>query len=39
MEKEYVIGLNRGVDTNQFWNDMETITNLDGIPNRKVDSS
>lgn len=37
MEKEYVIGLHRGVDTNQFWQDMETITNLDGIPNRKVE--
>jgi subtilisin family serine protease len=37
MEKEYVIGLHRGVDTDQFWQDMETITNLDGIPNRQVE--
>ena len=37
MEKEYVIGLNRGVDTFQFWKDVETITNLDNIPNRAVE--
>jgi subtilisin family serine protease len=37
MEKEYVIGLNRGVDTVQFWKDVETITNLDNIPNRAVE--
>lgn len=37
MEKEYVIGLNRGVDTNQFWQDVEKITNLDNIPNRAVE--
>jgi len=37
MEKEYVIGLNRGIDTNQFWQDVEKITNLDNIPNRAVE--
>lgn len=37
MEKEYVIGLNRDVDTVQFWKDVETITNLDNIPNRAVE--
>ena len=37
MEKEYVIGLNRNVDTEQFWKDVETITNLDNIPNRAVE--
>ena len=37
MEKEYVIGLHRGVDTVQFWKDVETITNLDNIPNRAVE--
>lgn len=37
MEKEYVIGLNRNVDTVQFWKDVETITNLDNIPNRAVE--
>ena len=36
MEKEYVIGLNRGVDTVKFWEDIEKITNLDNIPNRAV---
>ena len=36
MEKEYVIGLNRNIDTVQFWNDVETITNLDNIPNRAI---
>ena len=37
MEKEYVIGLNRGVDTVQFWQDVEKITTLDNIPNRAVE--
>jgi len=37
MEKEYVIGLNRGVDTVQFWKDVETITTLDNIPNRAIE--
>ena len=37
MEKEYVIGLNRNVDTAQFWKDVETITNLDNIPNRAIE--
>ena len=37
MEKEYVIGLHRGVDTNQFWHDVEKITTLDNIPNRAVE--
>ena len=37
MEKEYVIGLNRNIDTVQFWKDVETITNLDNIPNRAIE--
>lgn len=37
MEKEYVIGLNRGIDTNQFWQDVEKITTLDNIPNRAIE--
>lgn len=37
MEKEYVIGLNRNVNTVQFWKDVETITNLDNIPNRAIE--
>ena len=35
-EKEYVIALKKGVDYDRFWDDMETLTNLDGIPNRQV---
>jgi len=38
MEKEYVVCLNRGVDYDQFWQDMESITNgLITIPDRIVD--
>lgn len=36
MEKEYVIGLKKEIDYDEFWSDMETITNKDGIPNRQV---
>jgi subtilisin family serine protease len=37
MEKEYVIGLNKEVDTVQFWQDVEKTTTLDNIPNRAVE--
>lgn len=37
MEKEYIIVLHADVDHDRFWDDMESITNLDGIPNRKVE--
>lgn len=37
MEKEYVIGLNKIEDTAQFWKDVETITNLDNVPNRAIE--
>lgn len=36
MEKVYNVILNKGVDYNQFHQDMINITNLDGIPNREV---
>jgi len=36
MEEIYNIILRKGVDYDLFWNDMETITNKDGIPNREV---
>lgn len=36
-EKEYIIALNKGTDYDRFWDDMESITNLDGVPNRKVE--
>ena len=35
-EKIYNIILHKDVDYDSFWNDMETITNLDNIPNREV---
>lgn len=37
MEKEYNVILHKGADYDQFWSDMETITNKDGIPNRQVE--
>lgn len=37
MEKEYNVILKKGVDYDQFGQDMITITNKDGIPNREVE--
>ena len=37
MEKEYNVILRKGADYDQFWSDMETITNKDGVPNRQVE--
>lgn len=36
MEEIYNIILRKGADYDVFWNDMESITNKDGIPNREV---
>lgn len=36
MEKEYNVILKKGVDYDQFGNDMINITNKDGIPNREI---
>lgn len=36
MEKVYNVILNKGVDYAKFHQDMITITNLDGVPNRQV---
>ena len=36
-EREFNIILKKGVNYDSFWKDLETITNLDGIPNRKVE--
>ena len=36
MEKTYNVILHKGADFQSFHNDMITITNLDGIPNREV---
>ena len=36
MEKEYNVILKKGVDYDQFGNDMLNITNKDGIPNREI---
>ena len=37
MEREYNVILKKGVDYDQFGNDMITITNKDGIPNREIE--
>lgn len=38
MEKEYIVSLNRDVDYNQFWDEMENPTNgLNFIPDRRID--
>ena len=37
MEKEYNVILKKGVDYDQFGDDMITITNKDGIPNREIE--
>jgi subtilisin family serine protease len=37
MEKEYNVILRKGVDYDQFGNDMVNITNKDGIPNREIE--
>lgn len=37
MEKEYNVILKKGVDYDQFGNDMINITNKDGIPNREIE--
>ena len=39
MEEIYNIILRKGANYDNFWNDMETITNKDGIPNRQVSVS
>ena len=39
MEKEYNVILKKGVDYDQFTNDMVSITSKDGIPNRIVEIS
>ena len=36
MEKEYNVILKKGVDYDQFGNDMISITSKDGIPNREI---
>lgn len=36
-EREFNIILKKGVDYDSFWKDLETITNLDGVPNRKIE--
>lgn len=36
-EREFNIILKKDVDYNSFWKDLETITTLDGIPNRQVE--
>lgn len=36
-EREYNIILHKGVDYDEFWNDLKSITNKDGIPNRQVE--
>lgn len=37
-EREYIVGLKKDVDYDQFWNDMETSTqNLAHVPDRSVD--
>ena len=36
-EREYNIILHKGVDYDVFWNDLKTLTNKDGIPNRIVE--
>ena len=37
MEREYNVILKKGVDYDQFGNDMINITNKDGIPNREIE--
>ena len=38
MEKEYIVSLNRGVDYDQFWNQIENASEDDGfVPSRRVD--
>jgi subtilisin family serine protease len=38
MLKEYIVSLNKGVDYNSFWNEMESDTaDLNFIPNRRVE--
>ena len=36
-EREFNIILKKDVDYDSFWKDLETITTLDGIPNRKIE--
>ena len=36
-EREYNVILNKGVDYDAFWTDLQEITNKDGIPNRRVE--
>ncbi len=38
MTKEYIVCLKRGVDYNQFWNEIENVSDTDGfVPSRRVD--
>ena len=38
MEKEYIVSLQRGVDYDQFWNEIETLSDNDSfIPSRRVE--
>jgi len=38
MEREYIVVLNKGVDYDQFWYEMENISDTDGfVPSRRVD--
>ena len=36
METAYNVILRKGVNYQEFWDYMETVTNMDGIPNREV---
>ena len=36
--KEYIVSLNRGVDYDQFWNEIENESSTDGfVPERRVE--
>jgi subtilisin family serine protease len=38
MEREYIVVLNKDVNYDQFWNEMENVSSTDGfVPNRRVD--
>ena len=38
MEREYIVVLNKDVNYDQFWNEMENISSTDGfVPSRRVD--
>ena len=38
MEREYIVSLNKNVNYDEFWQEMESTTNgLTFVPNRRVD--